>query len=358
MNAIDKRPGEHLLHDLMPYVSFEEETGLLWLKDGSATKTFSLVPKNCMSYTDDDFEVMRSGLLSVLGLIPEGTLVQILLNRERTNESSDQAFTNWKKTHSHEAVKEEGSANQRLFEMKLNELKKLWSDGFLHQTKIYMTLRVPPSVKIRTGKQLGAFSFIASNRNHSTQLKTSQAIREETMAVYEALKSGLDALGFETDEAKKGDVMEIIFRFLNPDRKIFLNLTESKNQALSENFCLSELVESRSGLNLGRAKVKIGTLKTLPESSFPCLMSSLTVLGKPFSLVMTLLVLPQTEERERLSRKQRLAQGMASGNTVRNLYAESQLQDVEDTLSAMISSGDKLLATSFHVITFEGADHE
>jgi hypothetical protein len=30
--------------------------------------------------------------------------------------------------------------------------------------------------------------------------------------------------------------------------------------------------------------------------------------------------------------------------------AESQLKDIEDTLTALISSGEKLLATSFHLV--------
>ena len=44
---------------------------------------------------------------------------------------------------------------------------------------------------------------------------------------------------------------------------------------------------------------------------------------------------------------------MASGNQVRNLHAENQLHEIEETLSAMISRGERLLASSFHLITQE-----
>jgi len=70
-------------------------------------------------------------------------------------------------------------------------------------------------------------------------------------------------------------------------------------------------------------------------------------------LTTTILVLSQTEEKEKLSRRQRLATGMAGGNAVRNLSAEAQLLDIEQTLTSMIETGEKLFATSFHLTFFE-----
>ena len=352
MNAIDKRPGEKLLHDLLPYTHYEESTGLLWLKDGSATKTFAITPRNCMSCTDEDLEVLRSSLLSVLGHVPEGTLIQFWMCREKTNSRTDQAYLNWVKTHL-EKEGAEDNHSKTLFETKLAEFKKLWQEQLLFQTKIYLSVRVSPFERVRKGGQLGAFSHIIFSRNQKTKYKSAIQIQAETQQVYDALKLGLEGIGFDTNEVEKTELLRVIFQFLNPDRNENQPTFDKSNQFLSECLALSELVESKRGLKLGRSEIKVGTLKTLPESSFPCLMNRLAALDKDFSLVLTLLVLPQTAERERLSRKQRLAQGMASGNNVRNLYAENQLQDIEDTLAAMISSGDKLLAASFHIITFD-----
>jgi len=352
MNVIDKRPGEKLLHDLLPYTHYEENTGLLWLKDGSATQTFAVTPRNCMSFTDDDFEVLRSGLLSVLGQVPEGTLIQFYLSREKTNSATDQASQNWIKTHL-EKENLDNYHSKNLFDAKLSELKKLWTEQLLFQTKIYVSVRVSPYERTSTGGQLGPFSHLIFHRNQKGKLKNSHQIQDETEQTCSAIKLGLDGIGFETHDVSKSELLSVLFHFLNPDRNENTAIIEKSNQFLSEALALSELVEARNGLKLGRTEIKVGTLKTLPESSFPCLMNRLATLDKSFSMVMTILVLPQTAERERLSRKQRLAQGMASGNNVRNLYAENQLQDIEDTLGAMISSGDKLLAASFHLITCE-----
>ena len=78
--------------------------------------------------------------------------------------------------------------------------------------------------------------------------------------------------------------------------------------------------------------------------------AGIEISGRDFRLVTVSFDLNQTEERERLLRKQRMAQGMASGNQVRNLMAEVQLKDIEDTLSAIISSGEKLLGVSFQMV--------
>lgn len=351
MNAIDKRPNEKLLSDLLPYLSFEDSTGLLWLKDGSASKMFTLTPKNCMSFTDEDLEVLRQNLSSVLGQVPENTFLQFFMVREKTNESSDHAYKNWIRTHEIQS-EPQNEPNENLLKAKKANVNNLWKDEQLYQTKVYVTVRVSPYEKSRTGAQTGAFAHIAFSKNQKSKFKSAEQIRVETAKAFDSLRSGVESVGFDTQELQKEAVLTFLFRFLNPDRAKISSEFSNKHD-LSESIALSELIESKKGLSIGRTQIRVATMKELPESSSPCLMTSLATLGNPFALILTILILPQTEEKERLSRRQRLAQGMAAGNNVRNLYAESQLQDIEETMSAMISSGDKLVATSFHAVVFD-----
>lgn len=117
---------------------------------------------------------------------------------------------------------------------------------------------------------------------------------------------------------------------------------------LSEEIVLTDLVEESTGLRLGRTPIRIGTMKTFPETSVPCLLSMLSGINQEFQIVLTATVLDQNSEKEKLARKQRLMTGLAHGNQVRNLHAETQLSDVEDTLTSLLG-GEKLFAASFHV---------
>lgn len=353
MNAIDKRPGEALLSDLLPYVSYDKKTKLLWLKDGSATKTFKITPKDTTSFTEEDLENLRSGLSSILSQVPENTFVQFFLIREKTNEKTDLTFKSWKGAHTDQNA--ESLANTlKLIQNKKESLDRFWERGLLFQTRIYVTIRVLHEVNPKLSSKTGAFAHLIFNRDKkSEQLKLKNYIESETAQAYESLKQGFNSIYFETSELEEDEILETVFRFLNPDYKIGKTHNLNSKLNFSEQVTLSELIESKRSLTLGRTPLRIGTLKTAPESAIPALMRSLATLSCPFYLVLTFLVLPQTQEKERLSRKQRLTQGMASGDNVRNLHAETQLHDIEETLSSMISSGEKLLAMSAHSIVFE-----
>lgn len=354
MNAIDKRPGEALLSDLLPYISYDQHSKLLWLKDGSASKVFGVTPKNCMSFTDEDLEVLRSGISSVLSQVPENTFIQFFISREKTDDESDLTHKNWREAHLNKNAVTDSNTD-RLFQSKKSMLDVLWARDLLLQTRIYVTVRVSPYEKAKTGAQTGVFSHLIFGRESKSKFKSREVIEIETIQAFDQLKQGLESLSFETSEVTENEVFQTLFKFLNPERKITKQINLSSKQNLSDQLALSELIESRRGLTLGRTEIKIGTLKTLPESSLPALMQSLATLGSPYHFILTVLILPQTQERERLSRKQRLTQGMATGNNVRNLHAETQLQDIEETMTAMISSGEKLLAASAHVVVFEEA---
>ena len=202
---------------------------------------------------------------------------------------------------------------------------------------------------------LGLAHLVFGRKLKQTGEKSLRALNAELSSAEAALRLGLSSAGFEAVAMCQEEQTRFLLAFFNPCRPIPTGaaVSSSADKTLSERIALTDLVESRSGLSLGRARVRIGTMKHFPETTTPALMHLLSGQRIPFDLVTTFLVLPQIPERERLSRKQRLAQGMASGNQVRNLHAESQLHEIEDTLSAMISRGERLLASSFHLVTQE-----
>jgi len=355
MNLAQRR-GERTFSNLLPYLDLDAEKGILWLKDGSAVRILSVCPKSILSATEEELQTIQTGLISAVNQLPEGMLLQCLLVREQTNETSDRAALNWKAAHAKPDEQVISDSEERLFGSKLEALRERWANSTLFQTRIYISLRATPEVKSSTFQKLGPFSFLTYGRKSKKARKPVATLLSELEQSSTALKLALEAQGFEVKETPPEEANDYLFRFFNPDRMVNAPIQLSSVNArsdLSDAIALTDLIETRKGLALGRSRLRIGSLKTLPESCQPGLMTEFSAETKPFVLVLTILVLSQTEERERLSRRQRLASGMAGGNRVRNISAESQLEDIEETLSAMISSGEKLFATSLHLLTVE-----
>lgn len=351
MISFMKKKTAPTLADLLPYLTFDRKRNLLWLKDGSASLTYRITPKHCLSLTDEDLETLRSALSDTLNQLPEGATLQFLLVREKSSEEWDQAANHWKREHPDPGGFPETEPRVALLYAKREQIRSQWREGLLYQSRVYLSIRIPPELDGSYGHRLGPVAFLASMRSKKEK-KSPGGIEGEITALAEGMRLSLNAHGFETLGAKPEELIGFIYSYLNPERAKSIAAPEIREgQSLSEALGLTDLIETMDGLNLGRTRVRIGSLKSYPESSTPALMSGFAGECETFCLVYTILALSQTKEKERLSRKQRLATGMAGGNQVRDLHAESQLRDVEDTLSAMITSGEKLFASSIQLVT-------
>ncbi len=362
--SLAARKKHDILSDLLPYLQFDESSKTLWLRDGRGTRTLRLVPKNVLSWTEDDLETLRTGLGSIVNQLPEGSIAQIYFVRELSTANTDSAFRNWKENHtSKDSEFDLHNPRHLLYEAKSKSISSQWDAKSLYQTKIYITLSITPDVKANMFGKFGPLAFLAFNKGKKKSLKNDSVISHELDEAYQTLKTGLESQGFETAEPDFQELAKFIYKFLNPERSSIKspeNLTTAGCHDLSEAMALTDLIESKNGLALGRTRIQVGSIKTFPEASYPGLMTRIAGECQSFILVMTFIALSQTKERERLSRRQRLATGMAGGNHIRNIAAESQLQSIEDTLGAMISSGEKLFVTSLHLITFtdQDTDHQ
>ncbi len=345
------------VEDKLPYFSFDTETDAIWLKDGSATLSLKIVPKACANMTDEELDSLRHALTPILGQLPEGCVLQALLLRDRSKAGTDEAYQRWLRTH--QSDDDSGAIASKARQLLLDSRKKLLEQDFVNggifQTRCYLTLRVPPDGKPKPGKSLGPFSHFAFAISGKGQSHSRREILNELEAGLESLRTGLTSIGFDVLNVTHEERMQVIYEWLNPERSRSVPAPPYMESAsISEQVALTDLIENHDGLSLGRTRLNAVTLKSLPEVSIPAMLGGLSSAPTPYSLILTVYVLPQTAERERLLRKQRLAQGMASGNSVRNLMAEAQLKDIEDTIQALISSGEKLLAISYQMVGHRG----
>lgn len=277
MNAIDERSKDALFSDLLPYEAWDDTSRMLWLRDGSATQTFLITPKNIVGLTEEDFSYLRSSVTSVLNQIPEGGVLQCLLIREKTSEQSDTASRSWETNH-----KSDGQAPlwDRLLQAKKEQLSSLWQEGALFQTKIYLTLRISPESQTKPLAKTGPFSQVAFLKRKLTALKHPSQIRQELEGASSGLRLALESQGFEIREVSGKEEINLIYRYLNPERSQALphHGDPSFEKSLSSELALTDFMETERGLKLGRTPVRVGTLRSFPDSSIPCLLHGLAVI--------------------------------------------------------------------------------
>ena len=153
--------------------------------------------------------------------------------------------------------------------------------GALFQTDIFVTLRVSPEIKSRTMTRMGAFAHLAfwHPSKKSTDKLFPRSLVQELGAVTETFRLGLESAGIDVVPIIEQEQTAKIAEFFNPDRLAQVlgsDPTESHPQNLSERVTLTDLIESKSGLALGKTRIRIGTLKHLPESTVPALMHLLS----------------------------------------------------------------------------------
>jgi type IV secretory pathway VirB4 component len=340
----------------LPYLEMKDD-GVLWLKDGSASISFRLIPKNSLSFTEGDFEALRSGLTPLIDQIPQGAMLQVWLSRRRSCEQNDHAYQNWL------ALREQSSnviaiptAQRSLQEARERLLTRDWENGSIFQTEIFITIRVPAEQRVKPQTSMGPLSHFKSKILRKSETRKSfEMIESELSSLKAQLQIQLETIGFDVHELSVKEKWQILYGFFNPERKRIPELENVGHSLnLSDSLSSTDLMETKRGIQLGRTRIRIGSLKTYPESSQPAMLSGLTNESSEFDLIYTILALDGVKERERLSRKQRLATGMASGNNVRDITAEAQLRDIEATLQAM-GGGEKLCAASLHLICREEA---
>lgn len=345
-----RKKRQELLSDCLPYFKADPQTGVIWLKDGSAVQSVKVVPKDCALLTDDDLESLRAGLTPILNQLPDGSILQAILLREFSTRDRDDAYTRW--ITSHRGLDKSLESREMLFSARQGVLEHEFEESKYFHTRCYLTLRILPDTDPKPGKNLGPLAHLGFKfQGKKTAVRTRDQLLQDLSSGVQKLSTGLAALGFDLDHVSHEERVQVIYEWLNPERSQVIPAPMLRDaSSLSDQVNLTDLVERKTGIALGRTELSIASMKSPPEFTIPGAMQSLACASNPFSLLVTIYVLPQTQERERLLRKQRLAQGMASGNQVRNLMAEAQLRDIEDTLGALISSGEKLLGVSFHMI--------
>ena len=222
------------LSDLLPYMGVDPLDGALWLKDGSATRSFRMVPKSCLNSTEEDLEVVRSVLVRAFSALPEGVIAQVRMVRTQLSGLKSRAMANWNACHQTEHPEPEsessvgvgqapapfGVGREKLFEARSKLTRESEERGALFQTEVYVTLRISPDLKPRSMGKLGALAHLAYFKNpKKIAEKRAKTIIQELDSVTETFRLGLESAGIEILQLTFDEQFLILSHFFNPDRK-------------------------------------------------------------------------------------------------------------------------------------------
>jgi hypothetical protein len=117
-----------------------------------------------------------------------------------------------------------------------------------------------------------------------------------------------------------------------------------ENESPRSQLALSDLVLDDEDFVLDQERVRILSLKTLPEMTFSGMMSGFLALPFKYELIFSLHVPPQAREMKTLEQKRRMAHSLAASNGARvsDLEGESRLQQTTGLIREIIQSGQRV----------------
>lgn len=201
------------LSSYLPYFQFDEDSQILWMKDGSASFSFALTPRVVASLTEEEHGLLRSGLTSAMNQLTEGVTVQVMFLRLKSAASSDPALIHWRGACTEKPG--QGAAT-KLFDAKSLTLRDAVDGGDVFHTKIVVTVYVPARV-MSQARRMGPLSHVSMVFGKSTMKPKAQVAHDLTDAV-STLKLSLQAQGYECSDLSTEERRRYLFEYFNPER--------------------------------------------------------------------------------------------------------------------------------------------
>ena len=125
--------------------------------------------------------------------------------------------------------------------------------------------------------------------------------------------------------------------------------------SLNSQVFLTDSWFSRDGIDIGKYRFKVITLKTLPEGQTAASMiASLLQLPFHFRLIQNISILDQAKERAKLGFQRRIAHSMAAGSKhVADIENESKLEKIEELTTELLEGTTKLLSCDLNIIVWD-----
>jgi type-IV secretion system protein TraC len=347
-----------LAEDLPYWDFFEEPRAHAVLHDGSlvAGLRVGLVDVEC--FDESKMNALTMGLRSALNSISEGTSLQFFLSV-----SSD--FSEMIDRHAKGKIEKIHPLIAKIASYREGQLREALDAGLLYRPELFVFLRTAmvQAKKVSIFKKKELFS------------EASGAAYQETLEVLgqnvDTLVSSLGGLGIESAELSKDEILDSIYRFLNPKRAkteptptiktreesdhpeaILEDAEWLATQSPREQLVFGDLILGFEQFTLDSHYHRIVTLKTLPEVTFAGQLAGFLRLPFHYDLILSLEVPPQANELAKLQQKRKMAHSMAvtHGGRASDLESESKLSSTEELIRELLNTGQRIYAAQMSIV--------
>lgn len=326
------------LCEQLPYWEFGEDPiphMVLW--DGSLSAGLELLPIDIECFDESRVNGLTEQLRAFANSLSEGLTVQFIVKVE-----SD--FANVLDAHQH-LVTTDCEFLKRLDFDRLSKIKEEVRSEMVFRPRLYMFLKTEPPVKPSS-------LSLSKIEKFSSQFESGFDDLIETLSQsLESVDSTLSSLGFLAQRLCKEDLVSIVYSHVNPGRardvvapRINSRSESLENESPRSQLALSDLILDQEDFLLDQERVRVITLRTLPEMTFAGQMSGFLALPFKYELALSFKVPDQTKEMKALEQKRRMAHSLTSnsGARVSDLEGESRLQQTTDLIKEIIESGQRI----------------
>ena len=347
-----------LAEDLPYWDFFEEPRAHAVLADGSlvAGLRVGLVDVEC--FDESRMNNLTMGLRSALNSVSEGTSLQFFFNVRSDFSDVIERHASGKSEKVHPLI-------AKIAEFREKKLREAQDSGVLYRPELLIFVRTAmvQAKKVSVFKKKELFSDGAS------------AAYQETLEVLgqnvDALTSSLGGLGIETRDLSKDEILDSVYRFLNPKRARTepapaVRAREEKDhpaevlegaewlaaQSPREQLVFGDLILGFEQFTLDSHYHRVITLKTLPEVTFAGQLAGFLRLPFHYDLILSLEVPPQADELAKLQQKRKMAHSMAvtHGGRASDLESESKLSSTEELIRELLNTGQRIYAAQMSVV--------
>ncbi len=175
------------------------------------------------------------------------------------------------------------------------------------------------------------------------------------------IHSSLVEAKVKTKRVESHQWFDLLFEYFNMERhekhgspnlqqKVDLNVPSLNSQMF-----LTDLWNTKEGIDIGEYRYRVLTLKTLPEGmTYASMVAGLLQLPFHFWLSQNIHVLDQSKERSKLGLQRRIAHSMAAGSSnVSDIESESKLEKIEDLMTDLLEGTTKLTSCDLNIIVWD-----
>lgn len=333
-----------LAHEL-PYWAFEDSPLphlILW--DGSLSSAFELLPLDIECFNEAKVNQLTHGLRAFINSLSDGLTAQFFVKVETDFSATIERHKNLLKT------KNDFLLN--LDNERINQINLLQEQGAIFRPRLFFSIKTePPS---------GPPKFsLSSVQKFSKDFAKGYDDRLQILSqALEGAKSMLSGLGFEVSMQSKEQLIEIIYKHLNPKRSQTLATPEiSEREAIEgnsprEQAVFGDLILDQEDFVLDQTRTKVLTLKTLPEVTFAGMMSGFLSFPFKYELFFSFHIPNQAKEIKSLEQKRRMAHSLANSNSnrVSDLESESRLSQTTNLIREIIETGQKIFQAELVIV--------